>query len=137
MIIIDLDRQNSHNQQSRFFILLFILFGCVAIVLGLFAWRKSVSRLNDVKQQQILELQLKVQTNINKTAELDLIKNVSLKSLDVLRHLVDDPMEIPQDKVTIYNEIGVGEFGLVKRGVVTLSPNGLKLDVAVKMLKRI
>ena len=113
------------------------MFGCVAIVLGLFAWRKSVSRLNDVKQQQILELQLKVQTNINKTAELDLIKNVSLKSLDVLRHLVDDPMEIPQDKVTIYNEIGVGEFGLVKRGVVTLSPNGLKLDVAVKMLKRI
>lgn len=122
MIINDLHRKESVKKYNVL-IFLVILFSCIASssVIGLLIWKKRFSSL-------------KAQTIINKTPELDLLKNLSLTSLDVLRHLDNDPMEIKADKITIYNEIGVGEFGLVKRGVV-MTDTGLKLDVAIKMLK--
>ena len=131
----DLDKKyQPNNNYSDFYFN--ILLGCIAIVLTgvCLICVLYFSSIRKLKDQQVLEMQQKSQETQNKTVEFDLIKDTLQNSFDVLRHLSDDPMEIDQKNITIYNVIGIGEFGLVKKGILR-NHDGGEINVAVKMLK--
>lgn len=51
--------------------------------------------------------------------------------------LFNDDMEIDRKNLTLYEVLGEGAFGLVKRGVYKDDKEGTIQEVAVKMLKGI
>lgn len=70
--------------------------------------------------------------------DLDLIKSITNRSiLETIEELTkDEEMEIDRDNIKILQnvkDLGEGEFGYVKKGIVV--KDGMKLEVAVKMLK--